>query len=216
VPRVHCIFDLDGTLFDSHLQIVRAVDWTRNHYGFEAISEDDIKNLIGLPAKRLFQDIVASDLDMNEVVATFRNQLKHEIATLNNLYSGAEELLQELKRLGARISIATTKPTDLAVWTIKHSKLNSLVDFVQGTDNFLPKPSPEVILRCMRESTSSLNCMFGDRKEDMAAANSAKVTGIWITQTIHSHQELIEAGARFTFPRIGLVSEITKVIKNLD
>lgn len=210
--NLHCIFDLDGTLFDSHQQIINAVAWTRKKNQLEELDASRIKELIGLPAKHLFTDVGLDQGAINSLVVEFRERLKTEIAISNNLFPGVIELFINLKSRGARLSVATTKPTELAQWTIQHSKLDVLLDHVQGTDNFKPKPDPEVILRCIRLSSSSKVLMFGDRTEDMFAAKSAKVLGVGMAQTIHSQAELRSSGADYTFESFSSYQEIIDTI----
>lgn len=209
---LHCIFDLDGTLFDSHQQIINAVAWTRKKNRLEELDASLIKELIGLPAKHLFTDVELDQGTLNSLVVEFRERLKTEIVIRNDLYPGVIELLIDLKSRGARLSVATTKPTELAQWTIQHSKLDDLLDHVQGTDNFKPKPDPEVILRCIQPGNGSKVLMFGDRTEDMLAAKSAKVLGVGMAQTIHSQAELRSSGADFTFKSFNLYREIIETI----
>ena len=128
-----------------------------------------------------------------------------------------EEILTELKDRGVRLSVATTKPTNLAIWTIFNSRLNGLIDHIQGTDNFAPKPSPEVIIRCLRPGEGQDVFMFGDRIEDMKAAVAAKVIGIGITQTVHDSDALQKAGAAITLSEFRLIKLIPELfpIRNL-
>jgi phosphoglycolate phosphatase len=209
---LHCIFDLDGTLFDSHAQIISAATWTRNLYGLQELDPRQIKNLIGLPARFLFEDVKASGVDISELVLSFRNRLRVEILKRNEVFPGVLETVSQFKSLGARLSVATTKPTELAQWTIKHSVLNGLIDYVQGTDDFGPKPDPEVILRCLRSEQLSHVIMFGDRTEDMQAACAAKVVGFGIAQSVHTQEELSCAGATHTFPSFAEHRKIIEVI----
>lgn len=209
---LHCIFDLDGTLFDSHLQIISAAAWTRSLYGLQELDPREIKNLIGLPARFLFADVKDSRVDMPELVLSFRNRLRVEIMKRNEVFPGVLETVNQFKLLGARLSVATTKPTELAQWTINYSVLNGLIDHVQGTDDFEPKPDPEVILRCLKNEQRSHVIMFGDRTEDMQAASAAKVLGFGIAQSVHTQEELSRAGATYTFQSFAEHRQIIEVI----
>ena len=208
---MHCIFDLDGTLFDSHNQIIRALEWTRQINGFTSLSDVEVKNLIGLPARLLFADLNLSQIELERVVLKFRERLKLEISLKNDTYPEVSEVLAELKDRGVRLSVATTKPTGLARWTIKHSSLNGLIDHIQGTENFAPKPSPEVINRCLQPGINESVFMFGDRIEDMQAAVAAKVTGIGITQTVHDSDALKKAGSVIVFSEFRLIKQIPEL-----
>ena len=79
MPSLHCIFDLDGTLFDSHSQIINAVAWTRRRHGLQDLNDDEIGSLIGLPASYLFADVKSSGVEIAELVSNFRDRLMVEI-----------------------------------------------------------------------------------------------------------------------------------------
>lgn len=211
---MHCIFDLDGTLFDSHGQIIRALAWTRRNNGYANLSEAEAKSLIGLPAKLLFADLDMSPNQVERLVIEFRKRLKVEISLQNETYPEVLEILTLLKGHGVRLSVATTKPTELAEWTIKNSSIDGLFDHIQGTDNFAPKPSAEVINRCIQYGVEESVFMFGDRIEDMQAANAANVTGIGISQSVHDAESLKKAGAVITVPEFRLIKTIPELFPN--
>jgi phosphoglycolate phosphatase len=180
-------------------------------YGSTSLPEVEVKNLIGLPARYLFADLDLSQIELERIVVEFRERLKFEILLKNETYPEVEVILTELKDRGVRLSVATTKPTGLAMWTIKHSRLNGLIDHIQGTDNFAPKPSPEVIIRCLQPGKGEEVFMFGDRIEDMQAAVAANVTGIGITQTVHDSEALEKAGAVLTLSEFRLIKQIPEL-----
>jgi phosphoglycolate phosphatase len=209
---MHLIFDLDGTLFNSHNQIIQALAWVRKMHNFPLLSENEVKNLIGLSAKQLFSDLNLATDQLEMLVIEFRHRLKIEIALRNETYPEVTEILTELKTRGFQLSVATTKPTELAKWTIKHSSLDGIFNHIQGTDDFEPKPSPEVIIRCIRLFPGENVFMFGDRREDMQAAVSAGVTGIGIAQTVHDSTTLKLAGATATIPEFRLIRNLTELM----
>jgi phosphoglycolate phosphatase len=97
------------------------------------------------------------------------------------------------------LAIATSKPTEIAAEVVKHTMIKGFNVHVQGTDQFPPKPDPEVILRVLRLYPGVPSFMVGDRTEDMHAARSAKIPCIGIAAGAHSESKLKEAGASLTF-----------------
>lgn len=195
----HCIFDLDGTLFDSSSQIAKAVDSTRKKFGLEQLPTGYSTALIGLPAIRHFDDFEGPYEEKMKLVSDFRRNLMHEIEVENVIFPGVLRLLDNLRERGYFLSVATTKPSYLAEWTIKHSKLHGHFQHIQGTDEFKPKPDPEVILRCMRNVGQATTFMFGDREEDVIAANAAGAVSVGVAQSTHSTEVLAAAGAVYVF-----------------
>ena len=205
------IFDLDGTLFDSHNQIIRSANATRAANSLPQIDPLQAARLVGLPARTLFPTEDGADASKIErIVSEFRMRLAHEITIRNELFEGAEAFVDLIKSTGAFVSIATSKPTWLARIMVANSPLANSFNWIQGTDDFSPKPNPEVILRCIEALDQPENVfMVGDHSVDMLAARAAGITGIGISQGSHSSEELLSVGAKYAGKSF---SELTKTL----
>ena len=193
------IFDLDGTLVDSKIQIQVSLDATRVNSGLPSSSEGFVEEHLGLPVESLFSDLKLEPSELHLLIQTFRENLLFEIENGNPIFDGVLSFMQQSKNLGIPLGVATTKPTYLAVEVIKNSPLKDLIDFVQGTDGFPPKPDPEVLRRCMQGLGIENAIMFGDRKEDIRAAKTLGIPSIGIAHSAHSVQDLLAEGATYSF-----------------
>ena len=203
------IFDLDGTLIDSASDISNAINLIRLKYGFPVRHKQAYEPLIGLPAINLLNDLHIEMNQKEKLIKEFRECLKDFIAQDVKLFPGIPELLNLLNSLDIEIGIATSKPTSLAKFTIDNSTIGEHNWKIQGTDGFSAKPSPEVVLRCMKLMDSEQFIMIGDRIEDIQAARTAKVLSIGVAQTFHTQVELSRHGADATFQNINeLLAEI--------
>ena len=196
------IFDLDGTLFDSAPQIYGALAATFERLSLESISFNEASKLIGLPAEELFSHVELNSSELGEAVSLFRSNLESEILNSNVVFPMTPALLRRISELGFSIGVATSKPSHLANMVIKNSELGAYVNFVQGTDGFLPKPHPEVVFRCLSKLHVDKGFMVGDRKEDILAGNSAGLLSVGVAQSHISEEELADAGAFATFESI--------------
>lgn len=211
------IFDLDGTLFDSKNQILRALSSARDVLDFPQLPRATGEKLIGLPAKLLFADLDLELKTLDDAVVLFRQHLRSEILRQNDEFDGAHELILELKRLGVRLGVATAKPENLANAVVENSNLNGLFDHVQGTDGFPSKPNPQVVLRCMNSLESKTAVMVGDRIEDLEAGQAADVLTIGLAQSVFSKSDLELAGATWTFDKIANIkSALPEIIERLS
>ena len=166
------IFDLDGTLIDSRLEITYAVNHVREKYGLSKESIDKIEPLIGLSPERFF-DSVTIPVPLDEAVREFRLYLRNHLGSYSRPAEGSHQLVSFLSTRQIKCAIATTKPTDLA--TKAAIACDIRVDFIQGTDGFEPKPDPEVVLRCLAKFSQdgSKALMVGDRSADIVAGRRA-------------------------------------------
>jgi len=189
------IFDLDGTLIDSKNQIINSVNATRSDLGYENRHPNELFSRIGLPVESLFDELHLEEEVLKQVISCFREKMKASIKSENPVFPGVTKFLEEVRSDGIKIGLATSKPHELAKLVVTNSPLNGLIDFIQGIENFPGKPDPEVILRVMDNLKSNQYFMFGDRIEDIEAANASGIKSIGICQGFHSKAELINAGA---------------------
>jgi phosphoglycolate phosphatase len=194
------IFDLDGTLVDSVEQISRNLNQARSDFGFSAQPQSFYENLVGLPVSELLSDLTTSSEILSELVTHFRELLVLDIKRGNVvIFPGVIELFKLLESRRIHLAVATSKPTAIAQEVIWSSNLSQFAIHVQGTDNFLPKPDPAVILRVLAKFTGKSSFMVGDRTEDVLAAKRAGIAGVGIAASAHSEEELKNAGAKVTF-----------------
>lgn len=193
------VFDLDGTLFQSHHQIIDIVNLTRVEMSHEALPFEAAFQKIGLPASSFFDDLKFSDQQIIEAVATFRARLARVLLSGTPLYPGASALLKKLRSLGFEIGIATMKPDDLAELMVSKSTIKDLVRFVQGSTGLAPKPDPEVLIKIRQRFGGRPIIMVGDRIEDINCAKNANSISIGISQTVVPKLDLLKSGAFAAF-----------------
>jgi phosphoglycolate phosphatase len=215
INRRALIFDLDGTLVDSAPQIGKVINETRVDFGFVRLSNSQIHELIGLPIQHFLSDLGLSQRDQDRLIKTFREKLLIEIRNGNELFRGVKDFLVQARSLGFITGIATSKPTFLAQEVVIHSDLNGLIDDVQGTDNFPPKPNPEVLIRSIKKLNATKALMIGDRIEDICAANAAGIPSIGVSHSFHSNESLLEAGANLAISEFRLLKSHVNLIKRL-
>ena len=195
------LFDLDGTILDTASQIEICMNRARVDFGHGILMPKDYLRLIGQPIDKFLLDLNLCVDEKEKMINQFRLYLRSEV-TKNGVkcFDGVVDLFCLLESLGIPTAVATTKPTELAKHTINHSNLKYFTIHIQGTDNFLPKPSPIVIHRILNELKPVYALMVGDRIEDMEAASSAGLKSIGIAAGAHNEEDLMSAGANLIFP----------------
>ena len=205
-------FDLDGTLVNSTNQIIESVFRTRSSLEYLQAPEGFVESKIGLPAKELFGDLNLEEAEALRAVILFRSNLIELRLNQSDLYEGVPEFLDSLHENGVSLAVVTNKPTNLAIQVLEDTGIRRYFDFVIGADNLLPKPSPEMILKCLalKSIQPKEAVMVGDRIEDVLAAKSAGVFAVGIGQGIHTEDELLNSGAQATFQSISEFHEWIK------
>ena len=211
------IFDLDGTLVDSLDQISRSMDRARKYFGYEKLSFEKYREILGQPVQEMIGDLELDIDSQNELVLEFRRILMSEIEIQNTLFPGVQEVLERITQGGFKLAIATTKPTQIAKLVVNNSSLAHFDFHIQGTDGFPPKPNPDIILKCLEYFDDREAIMVGDRVEDVLAAKSAGIPSIGIASSGHSIEQLTDAGASRVFKSMrDLLEKLDSLENSLD
>lgn len=191
------IFDLDGTLIDSRLDIADAFQVAADAAGLERPSVEAIAPHIGLPLRVMYASLWGEleDAQVQTLDRAYRAHYSENLANRTLPYPSAKEMLIGLRPM--RLGIATTKRTWMAELAMRKVGLLELVDHVQGTDDFPAKPSPEVLIRAAEAlSVPCADCVYaGDGTWDMQAATRANMVPIGVAHDGIGADKLRRAGA---------------------
>ena len=188
------IFDLDGTLIDSKLQIAKNFNLVLNVFGYKQLQNEVFEKNIGLPPETFLRKLHIPDVVKQQIIVKFREKMLADIEGII-VYPFVIQVLELLQRGDYLIGIATTKPTAMAKFVVENSELKGYFTCIQGTDNFMPKPSPAVILHCQSQLGTIISVMVGDRIEDIQAAEAAMIPSVGVAQGFHSKEDLKRSGA---------------------
>lgn len=177
IPRFPVyLFDIDGTLLDSALDICGAVRQVLASTPRPDVPFDYLRSYIGLHLLDLFQDIFPTHTpeQIDELIAQYRTYYPQRGHRETRIYPGVKETLAAL---AGRKTTATTKGTPTTRTVLEQFGLLPHFDHVQGTDGFPCKPAPDVLLRAMQGvGARPEDClMVGDSPADMEAGRRAGV-----------------------------------------
>lgn len=211
------VFDLDGTLIDSRLEIALATNQTRLEFGLFEATKADLDLWFGKHPRNFFPELAREAQDAAAIA--FRNKL-FESKTETILFPDSVPSVLALKSIGCKIGVATTKSTALAIKTLQNTQLITLIDAIQGSDGIPEKPSPDVFLHLEKKilTKSKKNANFqikvsvGDRVSDITAGNAAGYNSYGIRRETNSDSEesLIKAGA---FAVLTSLMELLKIVE---
>ncbi len=185
------LFDVDGTLVDSAIDIVGAIQGVLASTPKPDVPFDFVKRYIGRHLVDLFQDLFPAYTpeQIDALVVEYRRiyPLRDHAAT--KAYPGVAEALA---KLAGRKSTATTKGTPTTRLVLERFGLLRYFDHVQGTDGFPAKPNPDVIFKALAGlGASPGECLFvGDSPADIEAAHRAGVKSCAVTYGYGQREEL--------------------------
>jgi phosphoglycolate phosphatase len=174
------IFDLDGTLIDSKLDLANSVNATLVHMGHEPLPHETIFGYVGNGAPLLIRRALGRDATKEEAetgLAYFLSHYREHKLDNTFLYPGVRDGLEMLKSY--RMAILTNKPINISRAILEGLGVASYFQFVYGGNSFeKKKPDPlgvEVLLRDFA-ATAPQAMMVGDSDVDVLTARHA---GIW-------------------------------------
>ena len=176
------VFDLDGTLVDTVLDLRAALNEMLRERGHRALSPSEVRGMIGdgVPAL-VARALAASGADPAEAPTALPRFLaiyEANPAQLSRPYPGVPETLTALRRRGYRTAVCTNKPQQATIAVMQDLDLLPLFDGVAGGDRFpVKKPHPGHLLGLIAElgAKPEASAMIGDNENDAAAAHSAAI-----------------------------------------
>ncbi|MBV9505076.1 MAG: HAD-IA family hydrolase [Acidobacteriia bacterium] len=175
------IFDLDGTLIDSKLDLANSVNATRAQMGLGPLDLKVIATYVGSGAPVLIRKALgpdAADAAVAHGLAFFLDHYRAHALDATALFPGVDDSLRRLHSAGKRLSVLTNKPQGISRDMICRLGLGSLFFRVYGGDSFAAKkPDSTGVLQLMAESDTPkhLTMMVGDTAVDVQTARNAGV-----------------------------------------
>ncbi len=168
------LFDIDGTLVDSALDICGAVQSVLASTPRADVEFEFLRGYIGRHLLDLFQDLDFPAHEIDPLIARYREIYAGRKHTMTRVYPG---VVEGLSALPGRKSTATTKGTPTTRIVLELFQLLPYFDHVQGTDGFPAKPEPDVIFTALKAlDARPEDCLFvGDSPADMEAGKRAGV-----------------------------------------
>lgn len=174
------IFDLDGTLIDSKLDLAISVNATLRHMGREALADDTIFSYVGNGAQTLVQRALGDGVTPEEIEkghAFFLAYYRAHMLDNTLAYPGVREGLELLK--GRELAVLTNKPVRFSEAILMGLGLANYFRYVYGGNSFATKkPDPEGVNTLLRNFGASPRetMMVGDSDVDVRTARNS---GTW-------------------------------------
>src|SRR5690348_4514551 len=111
------IFDLDGTLIDSKLDLAHAVNATLRHMGRQALANERVYSYVGNGAPVLMRRALgdqASEAEVQEALEFFLEYYRDHKLDFTTLYPGVKESLDRLAEAGKQMAVLTNKPVNVS------------------------------------------------------------------------------------------------------
>ena len=204
-PILAVIFDLDGTLLDTIVDITAASNRVYEPRGLGVFTDDEMKTLVGDGAEELIRRVfvlrgkpVPSDAVVTEILDDYRRAYQACWHEHSRPYDGVAELLAALAGRSLRTAVLSNK-SDIYTTRMTDALLAAhRFDIVRGARPGVPlKPDPAPALALAADlGVPPAACAFvGDTNVDMATARGAGMFAVGALWGFRTAAELLAHGA---------------------
>ncbi len=181
------VFDLDGTLIDSRLDLVLAVNAAREDGGMGPLDHELIYSYVGNGAPMLIRRSLgpeAADQQVERALQFFYGYYREHMLDNTYLYPGVQESLDAFLGDGRRMAVLTNKPVRFSQEIIKGLGLAPHFQRVYGGNSFeTKKPDPYGLNFLMDElgASKSSTLVIGDSAVDVETARNSGTASCGVT-----------------------------------
>ena len=179
------IFDLDGTLIDSRLDLVHSVNAMLRHFGRPELPDEVVASYVGDGAPVLVRRALGDPKDqkfLKEALDYFLGYYRVHKLDHTHVYNGIKESLAAIhgtNGLGRSMAVLSNKPAHPARAIVQALGLGQFFPHVCGGDSFpTKKPDPEGARALLKENKTQPQdaLIVGDSSVDVLTGRNA---GMW-------------------------------------
>src|SRR6202035_2400447 len=192
------IFDLDGTLIDSRLDLVHSVNAALRHIGRAALPDDVIASYVGDGAPILIQRALGGEAVDDAIVRKglqfFLSYYREHKLDHTTVYAGVKEALAAVQttRNGAprKMAVLTNKPVNPSRAIVEALGLAPFFTQIYGGNSFATKkPDPEGARKLLEETGVPPHqaVIVGDSQVDIETGRNAGMLTVGVSYGFAPH-----------------------------
>jgi len=206
------LFDFDYTLCDSGEAITMCYRHVLEKHGYEGITDFRIQQMIGTP---LYDAMVlltgkTDPETVNQYCDEFQEYADEVMAENTYLFPFTMDLLKELRSMGKKIGIISTKERRHITASFDRYEMYPYIDILIAVDdNCPPKPDPSGVLLAMERlgGTKEDTLYTGDSLIDAYAAKNAGLDFVAVTTGTTAEEEF------HSVPAIAILKDASLMLK---
>lgn len=207
------VFDLDGTLLNTTLDIAAATNHALAALGYPVHTPEKIKSFVGNGINKLFERALPEGhKSMDEVLkvrSLFVPYYNEHGADFTMPFNGITDLLYTLQRLGVMIAVASNKyqQATLHLMEVYFPEIKFTAVFGQR-DDVPTKPDPTIVYDIIKiAGVSKSDVLYvGDSGVDMQTAINSGVDAVGVTWGCRTRQELL------SFSPLAVVDSVEEIL----
>ena len=171
------IFDMDGTLLNTQKGIGICVHYALEQMKFPDIDEKDVSKFIGPSLYTSFSNVCSmTEQQAQDAITHFRYMYLNKGIYECEFYEGMEDVLVKLKKMGKKLSVASSKPKIAIDKLVEHFDTLKLFDIVVGPSFAVKGNGKEELIK--NAIIGSHPIMVGDTEFDIKGAHDNNIPSI--------------------------------------
>ncbi len=199
------VFDLDGTLANTLLDLADAVNASLEHHGLPLHPVSSYNQFVGNGINNLISQVLMDKKDDKElhksVKQYFDMYYSQHLCDSTTAYEGISDLLLAISDMNIKTAVHSNKPHEYVPQILEFLFPCHDFDIVVGNQQrFERKPSPQALLEIIKELgvTNESVLYVGDSDVDVMTAHNAGVKVCGVEWGFRGKAELVSAGADYT------------------
>ncbi len=207
------VFDWDGTVVDSEVRIVQAMQLGIADLGLAPRSHDEVKQIIGLGMKEALMQLYpdADDAFCAQLTNTYRTYFLAP-EQRSAMFPGVKGVIENLAQQDYFLAVATGKSRRGLDRELLETQLQPLFHKTICADEAPSKPNPQMLNELMDfvgvEPGETL--MIGDTTYDLQMASNAGVASVGVRYGVHSVERLAKHGP------VAILNDLSELAALLD
>ena len=171
------LFDLDGTLVDSRIDIANSINLTRKKFDLNTLPQDIVISFIGEGFIRLVEkSFYDSTENIEKAIEIYKEIYNEQLLNNTKCYPGIENMLEKLN--SHKLAVISNKNEKWCKKILEGLKILDFFDIIVGGDTTEnKKPHEKPILYALKElGVNPENAvMIGDHVTDIQSAKNANI-----------------------------------------
>lgn len=207
--KVHplVLFDMDGTLLDTRLDIARAANNARAELGLPSMSVEEVVRAVGDGVNLFVSRVTYPETHprFSEARSVFLRHYALNVIGDTKPYDGIPELIATLKARNVPMAIVSNKPETLVDQLVRHFQWQGFFSSWLGGDSAAKsKPAIDPLNLALERGGFDLShplIMVGDGHQDILAAKAAGCKALWCDWGFNAIQPTGYPSERISHPR---------------
>lgn len=203
------LFDFDGTLINTNDLIIDSFKYALKKVDNANVPSEKIVKTFGEPLRMCLTDL--SDSSPDELMKEFREYNESHHDEMVKEFKGVKEGLKELKRMGIKTGIVTSKRKIMANRGLKLIGIEKYIDVIvtsEDTKKHKPLGDPAITACELLNVTPKESVMVGDSHNDILCGKNAGCHTALVRYTLLPMEELIKLKPDYIISSILELAEV--------